>query len=240
MNIQKMFNDFMGSSGASSSPESDPGSIANTLTKLGGKLPGGLAGGAAAGGIMALLMSNKDARKFVGKAATYGGTALLGGLAYKAYSRWQHDRGNRETELSGTGFTMEGYLERTPPVGTPVDGFQLQLIKSMIASAQADGQIDGTERQRIFSAVQEMELSSEVKAAIFDLLHQTITLEEVTRGVYTLEQKSEIYLAALMVIDPDHVSEREHLRKLAFALDLPEGLPDHLNWQAQRAIAYTA
>ena len=240
MNIQKLFNDSMSFDGASSSPVSEPGSMANTLAQLGGKLPGGLAAGAAAGGIMALLMANKNARKFAGKAATYGGTALLGGLAYKAYSRWQHDKGNPETEFSGTEFMMRSYPEGIPPAETAVDDFQLKLIKSMIASAQADGQIDGAEQQRIFSAVQEMEVSSEVKAAIFELLQQAITLEEVTRGTYTLEQKSAIYLAALLVIDPDHAAELEHLKQLAFALDLPAGLPDQLNWQAQRAIAHNA
>ena len=39
----------------------------------------------AAGGIVALLMSNKSARKYAGKVATYCGAAVLGGLAYKAF-----------------------------------------------------------------------------------------------------------------------------------------------------------
>jgi uncharacterized membrane protein YebE (DUF533 family) len=86
MNIQNLLNQFIGPGDtASSAGKSTPG-IGDALSRLGDKIPGGLAGGAAAGGIMALLMGNKSARKFAGKAAGYGGAALLGGLAYKAYS----------------------------------------------------------------------------------------------------------------------------------------------------------
>lgn len=48
-----------------------------------------MASGAAAGGVIALLMSNESARKFVGKVATYGGAALLDGLTCKVCRNWQ-------------------------------------------------------------------------------------------------------------------------------------------------------
>jgi len=32
-----------------------------------------------------LLLGNKSAREIAGKAASYGGAAVLGGLAYKAF-----------------------------------------------------------------------------------------------------------------------------------------------------------
>ena len=63
-------------------------SIGDNLGQLGNMLPRGLAGGAMTGGVMALLLGNKSARKFAGTAATFGGAALLGGLAYKAYKNW--------------------------------------------------------------------------------------------------------------------------------------------------------
>ncbi|KWU51179.1 tellurite resistance TerB family protein [Pseudomonas palleroniana] len=49
-----------------------------------GSLLGGAGGGALAAGAMGLLLGNKKARKFGGKALTYGGLAALGVIAYKA------------------------------------------------------------------------------------------------------------------------------------------------------------
>ncbi len=55
------------------------------LDSLSSMIPGGLVGGAAAGGIMALLMGSKSTKKMVKKVAQYGGTAIVGGIAFKAF-----------------------------------------------------------------------------------------------------------------------------------------------------------
>ncbi len=55
---------------------------------------GGLAGGAMAGGLVALLLGNKSVRKTATTAAKFGGAAVLGGLAYKAYRNWQISSGS--------------------------------------------------------------------------------------------------------------------------------------------------
>jgi uncharacterized membrane protein YebE (DUF533 family) len=240
MNIQNLLNTFMGSSDAAASGGNNAQGIGDSLSKLGDKLPGGLAGGAAAGGLMALLMGNKSARKFAGKAATYGGAALLGGLAYKAYSNWQHNKGNPATAWPGGDSGMLEQSEAVTPIDTTTPDFQLQLIKSMIAAAKADGHIDATEQQRIFKAVDDMELSTEVKGMIFDLLQQTIAVEELAAGAESIEQRSEIYLASCLVIDLDHPSEQAYLGQLESVLELPEGLAEQLQWQAQKAMAHAA
>ena len=49
-----------------------------------GSLLSGAGGGALAAGAIGLLLGNKKARKFGGKAITYGGLAALGVIAYKA------------------------------------------------------------------------------------------------------------------------------------------------------------
>ena len=239
MNLQHLLNQLTGSGGtASGSGNSAPG-ISDTLSRLGGQLPGGLAGGAAAGGLMALLMGNRSARKFVGKAATFGGAALLGGMAYKAYSNWQHNKG-RTTAWSGTANGAPAPGDVSIPVDTEAPDFQLQLIKAMIAAAQADGHIDAVERQHIFKAVAEMDLPAEVKGIIFDLLQQPIAVEELAAGAATIEQRSEIYLASCLVIKPDQPSEQAYLGQLEAALELPEGLAEQLEWQAQRVMAQAA
>ena len=239
MNLQHLLNQFTGSGGAESSGGNNAQGIGDTLGKFGDKLPGGLAGGAAAGGLMALLIGSKSARKIAGKAAGYGGAALLGGLAYKAYSNWQHNQDKPKAWSDAGNGTLQA-SEPFEPVDTEASGFQLQLIKSMIAAARADGYIDGIEQQRIFKAVDEMDLSQDIKGMIFDLLHQPITVEEVTAGAETIEQKSEIYLASCLVMDPDHPAEHAYLERLETALGLPDGLAEQLQWQAQRAMKEAA
>ena len=234
MNLQHLLDQFTGSRDTASAP-----GISDTLSRLGGQLPGGLAGGAAAGGLMALLMGNRSARKFVGKAASFGGAALLGGMAYKAYSNWQHNKGNTTAGSGIANGTPEPH-DVFAPVDTDAPDFQLQLIKSMIAAAQADGHIDAVEQQRIFKAVGEMDLTAEVKGIIFDLLQQPIAVEELAAGAATIEQRSEIYLASCLVINPDHQPEQAYLGELEAALELPEGLAEQLQWQAQRAMAQAA
>lgn len=61
---------------------------------------GQLAGAAGVGGLAGLLAGSKGGRKFVGKAATYGGLALLGGLAYRAYTNWQAGKAPASTAAS--------------------------------------------------------------------------------------------------------------------------------------------
>ncbi|MBT8126595.1 MAG: tellurite resistance TerB family protein [Gammaproteobacteria bacterium] len=235
MSIQNLLNEFFGPSGtAGSSGDSKPSSR-STLSNLTGNIPGGLAGGAAAGGIMALLMGNKSARKFAGKAATYGGAAILGGIAYKAFQNWQH---NNADNNAGVGNDNIGIPDenRFLPDQTQQPAFELTLIKAMIVAARADGHIDDVEHQRIIKAIAEMDISAEMKGMVFDLLLQEISIEELVKDTDSIEQKSEIYLASCLAINPDHPAEEAHLDQLAAALGLPRGLASELQWQARKAI----
>jgi uncharacterized membrane protein YebE (DUF533 family) len=235
MNIQNLLNEFFGPSGAAGSSGDSKASTASTLSNLTGNIPGGLAGGAAAGGIMALLMGNKSARKFAGKAATYGGAAVLGGIAYKAFQNWQQNNtdGNAGVGNDNTGIPDENQFL---PDQTQQPAFELTLIKAMIAAAKADGHIDDVEHQRIIKAIAEMDISAEMKGMVFDLLLQEISIEELVKDTDSIEQKSEIYLASCLAINPDHPAEEAHLDQLAAALGLPRGLASELQWQARKAI----
>ena len=85
-NIQNLLGQFLGT-GDQGVATQQP--AAGAPSSLADKIPGGLVGGAAAGGIVALLLGNKKARKFAGKAAGYGGAAVAGGLAYRALQNWK-------------------------------------------------------------------------------------------------------------------------------------------------------
>jgi uncharacterized membrane protein YebE (DUF533 family) len=236
MSIQNLLNEFFGQSGAAgTSGESKPGTR-DTLSKLTGSIPGGLAGGAAAGGIMALLMGNKSARKFAGKAATYGGAAVLGGIAYKAFQNWQQNSADNSAGVGNGNMSLPDENQFLPDQ-TQRPAFELTLIKAMIAAARADGHIDDVEHQRIIKAIAEMDISAEMKGMVFDLLLQEISIEELVKDTDSIEQKSEIYLASCLAINPDHPAEEAHLDQLAAALGLPLGLASELQWQAQKALS---
>jgi uncharacterized membrane protein YebE (DUF533 family) len=230
MKLHNLLDQFVGAE-SDRTPGGGMQGIGDTLHKLAGNIPGG----AAAGGIMALLMSSKSARKLAGKAARYGGAALLGGLAYTAYRNWQQNHG---TAAAVSVDSVSSALPDRPDfTGAEVvtEEFQLTLIKAMIAAANADGHIDVTEQQAIFRRVEQMALSREAKGLLFDLLQRPITVQELAVDVDGIERKSEVYLASCLAIDPDRPAEQAHLDRLATALDLPDGLADELQRQARRA-----
>ena len=235
MNIQNLLNQYIGTTNASPHwNQTEPG-FNGRLSKLNSSLPGGFVGGAATGGIMALLMSNKSARKFTTTAATYGGAAIVTGFAYKAFKNWQQNNQNQQVvEVSSTDAVNDEDDVFSYHIAAP--DFDLKLIKAMIASAKSDGHIDSAEQQNIFQALKQMDLTADMKATVFDLLNQPITMDEIVRGVHDITQKSELFLAACLVINPDHPSEQAYLDQLAKALVLPEGLKQQIQWQAQQSI----
>ncbi len=237
MDISNLFNQFMGSGNAGAADSNPAQGAGSALGKLASNIPGGLVGGAAAGGVMALLVGNKKARKFAGKAATYGGAAVVGGLAYRALQNWQQNKA--QGAAPGAGQVTPSAPE---PQALPAHSanFDLALIKAMIAAAKSDGHINDIEQQRIFNAIEQMDLSTEMKALVFDLLRQPISVAEIAQGIDSLEEKSEIYLASCLAIDPDHPSELAHLEQLAQALNLPGELAQQLQLQAREAVQQAA
>jgi len=227
MNLKNLLDQF---TGLNINDLNNVGGLKAGLDQLTSKIPGGLAGGAAAGGILALLMSSKKARSFAGKAATVGGTALLGGLAYTAFKNWQSNNPQAAASASSA-----AQLPNEAELHNPSEEFQLTLVKAMIAAAKADGHIDSDEQQRIFDAVDQMALDNDLKGVVFDLLRQPISVAELAHEAQSLEQKTEVYLASCLAINSEHASEKAHLDQLAQALALPAGLPEHLQGQAQQA-----
>lgn len=249
MSIQNLFNQFLGSpADAASSIPGQASGIAQGVSNLSSKIPGGLVGGAAAGGIVALLVGNKSARKFAGKAATYGGAAMLGGLAYRAFQNYRDNSGaNPASTQTAASFETHSapseqsfHQQAISSVNNQQQSFELILMKAMIAAAKADGHIDNQEQQRIFQAVQKMNLSAEEKGLLFDCMQQDISVEELAASTSSIELKAEIYLASCLIIEPDHASEREYLNRLVRALELPDELAFQLEQQAQQVISVAA
>ena len=65
--------------------------------------------------------------------------------------------------------------------------FQLKLIKAMIASARADGQIDGDEQRRISEAINRLTISVEKKSELLTMFLEPVAIAEFTANVESLE-----------------------------------------------------
>jgi len=210
---------------------------------------GGLAGGAAAGGLIALLMGSKKARKMGGKAFTYGGLAVVGGLAYKAWSDYKANQqgGVQQGGLQQGG--LQGTLQQggaasvpqlsAPPAGSAFDlasqrdaegaDMRLTLVRAMISAAKADGHIDQNEHAQIQQQIQTMELAADEKAFLFDQLNAPSDPIAIARLSGGEEQSAEIYLASALALDVDTPEEQRYLERLADALHLPAGLRAELD-----------
>ncbi|GAA5315523.1 MAG: tellurite resistance TerB family protein [Candidatus Pelagadaptatus aseana] len=254
MNFSSILSDLAGNNSGANSVNSGMSQMGDTVRGMTSNLPGGLAGGAVAGGLMALLVSNKSVRKTAGSAAKYGGAALLGGLAYKAYNNWQQRPANPPAQAPAAGHPQHtGQSQFSVPADSfrqeaqthiqqPQESgaFHLVLIKAMIAAARADGQIDSDEQRKISDAIDKMNLDSDAKNELLQLFLKPLSISDVIEGVTSLEQKSEVYLASLLAIDLDHETEYAYLANLAKALELPEGLEQHLRQQAMSAVVEAA
>jgi uncharacterized membrane protein YebE (DUF533 family) len=237
MGFSNLLNQFLGAPGSApeDSNEQSP-ELSQTLSSLAAGIPGGLAGGAAAGGIMALLMSNKSARKYAGKAARFGGAAMLGGLAFKAYQNWSSSASTSSQQKSTSRVPVANeatfHQQAIRHSTENQNGFELTIVKAMIAAARADGHIDAEEQKHIFQEVEKMDLTAQEKGVVFDSLQKNISIQELVQGINSIELKAEIYLASCLVITPEQPAEREHLNKLGFALELPAEFLQHLESQA--------
>lgn len=241
MNVQDILSNF-----SLESNQQDSNAVmqsSSPLDSLSSMIPGGLAGGAAAGGIMALLMGSKSTRKMAKKVAQYGGTAIVGGMAYKAYDNWQKNKALGQTQaiehqdIEQASQAYDQLLMMESGTNNDQSAFDFVLIKTMIAAAKADGQIDATEHQRLFDAIEKLNFTAEDKAAVFDAMGRDITVQEIADLVSLDEQKAEVYISAYLAIEVDDQQERAFLNNLAFALNLPKGFPAYLEQQADQGIA---
>jgi uncharacterized membrane protein YebE (DUF533 family) len=200
---------------------------------------GGLAGGALAGGLAALLAGTKTGRKVGKNVLAYGGTALVGGLAYKAWRDWRS--GQPAAESAKTAASSPAALQAPPadsgflPAAGQEAGFNRSLIRAMIAAAHADGRIDSEEQRLIFRTVNEMGLSTGEKAFVMDELASPADISAVAAAATCQETAAELYLASLLAIDETGVAERDYLIRLAASLDLEQGLLEHLHASASQA-----
>ena len=199
-----------------------PGTSAGGL----GSLLSGAGGGALAAGAMGLLLGNKKARKYGGKALTYGGLAALGVLAYEAYGNWQARQQVAATEPQT--------VDRLPPV--EAEAHSHAILRALVAAAKADGHIDARERQLIDGEIAKLTGDLELQGWLDRELAKPLDPREVAGAAQSEEMAAEMYLASLLMVDEENYMERAYLDELARQLSLDPGLKAELEAQAQKAL----
>jgi uncharacterized membrane protein YebE (DUF533 family) len=169
--------------------------------KIGGL--GALAGGLLGGGI--------------GGAAKGGAMAVLGTLALKA---WQDHQGQQQ----GQPGPVSGDVKAMSSPQT-----ERMVLQAMIGAAQADGHLDEQEMTKILGQMGDDEVTEEERQLVRKLVGQPVDLVQLGASVNRPEIATEIYLAALLAIDVDTLSEREYLRQLANALRLDRDVVQRLH-----------
>ena len=176
-------------------------------------------------GLAAALLGTKSGRKLGKNALKLGGLALVGGLAYKAYSDWQTEK------QSGTPHAGGGNALPAPPQGSAFEhrGGDAEdrakaFLSAMIAAAKADGHIDAEERARIFEKLEELEDDSEARDFVMDQVMAPLDAGAIAALAHSQEQAVELYAASVMAITMDHPSERVYLDTLADKLAIEEPL----------------
>ena len=139
----------------------------------------------------------------IAASAALGGLALIGGLAYRAL------RGTAPPEQGGPDFSK-------------VDEDEARLmLRAMVAATIADGMVDAAERKRLDAAVAEAGLDPDGRAWLDRELASPAEIDEIAEWVNEPEAAARIYTAARLAIDPDTLQERQFLKMLAEALDVP-------------------
>ena len=191
---------------------------------LGGLLSGA-GGGLLGGGALGLLLGSKKARKYGGKALTYGGLAALGVLAYKAYGNWQASQRTNATEPQT--------VDRLPPA--QAEQHSQAVLRALVAAAKSDGHIDERERALIEGEFTRLDNDRELQHWLHAELNKPLDPAEVARAAQTPEMAAEMYLASVMMVDQENFMERAYLDELARQLRLDPGLRQELESQVRLA-----
>ena len=96
------------------------------------------------------------------------------------------------------------------------------LLQAMIVAAQADGTIDGKERERVRAALERLNATPEQLANLDAALDQPKPLAHALKEVKDVQTGAIVYAASLLAIDRRKLVNRQYLRYLAARLQLPK------------------
>ncbi|NJN51448.1 MAG: tellurite resistance TerB family protein [Gammaproteobacteria bacterium] len=128
-----------------------------------------------------------------------GGAAAIGGLAWKAYQDYQ--RGKDAAATADKTDLPRAAFDRVLVEPLNATSRSLLIMRAMITAASADGHLDPHERERIFTMVSRLDLTTEEKGLLFDEMRVPLSPQQLAHQVRDEETAIEAYAAALLAID---------------------------------------
>jgi uncharacterized membrane protein YebE (DUF533 family) len=186
--------------------------------------------GAIAGGLLGVLLT-RGGRRMLGTGLKIGGMAAIGGLAYKAYDDWKKGRSSGGDSAALP--SPEG-TEFQPADAKDVDALATHILQAMIAAAKADGQVTPEERAAIDGQLGNLGLGDEATALISAELDAPLDVGRIAALAKSEAEATQLYAASLLVVDETGEAEKAYLADLATAMNLDQGLVDHLHAEAAR------
>lgn len=178
------------------------------------------------------------------------GLAALGVLAYRTYRDYQANRApqggggtpaptGRQSEPSLLD-RLTGMLKPSGAAGAGAGGAAQPeaglddrkahlLIRAMITAANADGEIDAEERQRILGKLEEAGADREDRDVIEREIRSPAPLDTLLKEVDSPELAEQFYVASRLAIRPDSDADRSYLQYLAARLKLDPDQVAELN-----------
>ncbi|QIW15351.1 3-hydroxyisobutyrate dehydrogenase [Pasteurellaceae bacterium RH1A] len=194
--------------GAVKNSTQSTGGTADTITKVGG--------GAAVAGILSMILGRNGGSNL----AKLGSLAALGSLAYKAYQNYQQNNGQAQN-LPAENFEEANVSQEAGVI----------ILRTMIAAAACDGEID---EQEYATIAKEAQQSPELEQWLHQEIQQPISTAEIAQTVgHNPALAAQVYLAARLVCGAD-LSRKEivFLAQLSTALNLDDSLVEQLEKQA--------
>lgn len=160
------------------------------------------------------------------RAGSIAATAVLGGLALVAGLAVRAIRGGGLKPASDQDASApvagQSALPRTPFDHSDIGEDEARImLRAMVAATMADGLIDAEERKRLDTAMAAAGIKGDSRAWFERELAKPAEIDELAERVSNPGQAARIYTAARLAIDPDTLQERQFLKMLAEALDVP-------------------
>ena len=192
--------------------------------------PGGLAAAGAAGGLASLFLSGGKPKKLAKNAVKFGGLALVGSLAYKAWRDWQAKNaagGNAPQSAAPATRSLESLF--IPESENQQANLARILARAMITATKADGTVTAQEKKRIVEQLNDLGVSDDDVAFIEAEIDKPLDIESVIRDATSPELAVELYAASLLAIDHRGAAERGYLAMLASRLELEPSLVEEIH-----------
>jgi uncharacterized membrane protein YebE (DUF533 family) len=183
----------------------------DALEKLKTDRPTQVATAGAGGLLLAALLGTRGGRKFLGSAAKTGAVAGLGILAYRAWAERNGQKVKGDPDPKQLGFATDKKLD--PEMAEA-------LVRTMVAAAWADGNLDDNERNVIETALKNAGEDKKLRALLAGDAPEAETLAKIAAGARTPNHAAQIFAAACLVTGEPTRSERGFLDRLAHKLGI--------------------